>query len=45
VRCGRCEALCPQSIPIRDKLEETAQHMEGAIFHGAEFFSRPMFRK
>jgi len=45
VRCGRCEALCPQSIPIRDKLEETAQHMEGAIFRGAEFFSRPMFRK
>lgn len=45
VRCGKCEKLCPQSIPIRDRLQETAEHMEGAVFHGAEFFSRRMFRK
>lgn len=45
VRCGRCEALCPQKIPIREKLAECAQHMEGPIFHTAELFSRRMFRR
>ena len=45
VRCGKCEKLCPQSIPIRDRLQETAEHMEGAVFRGALFFSRRMFRK
>ena len=44
VGCGRCEKLCPQSIPIRAKLREASHHLEGPVFHCAEFFSRGMFR-
>ncbi len=29
VRCGKCEAHCPQSIPIREKLAETKVSLEG----------------
>jgi len=43
-KCGRCEKLCPQGIPIREKLAETAKHMEHPIFKGAEFFSRGLFK-
>lgn len=28
VGCGRCEARCPQHLPIREKLQETARQME-----------------
>ena len=27
VRCGKCEAVCPQGLPIRDKLAEISAHM------------------
>ena len=42
--CGRCEKLCPQGIPIREKLKETARHMEHPIFKVTEFASRGMFK-
>ncbi len=28
-QCGKCEAVCPQHIAIREKLAEIAAHMEG----------------
>lgn len=27
-RCGKCETLCPQALPIRDKLAEIAERMK-----------------
>lgn len=31
-KCGRCEAHCPQAIPIRDSLDDVAKVMEGRLF-------------
>lgn len=28
-KCGKCEAVCPQRLPIRDKLSEIAARMRG----------------
>ena len=42
--CGRCEKLCPQGIPIREKLKETARHMEHPVFKVTELASRGMFK-
>ncbi len=28
IRCGRCETLCPQGIPIREKLKEAVRELE-----------------
>lgn len=41
-KCGRCETHCPQHIPIREKLQETAQAMEGVPFRGARWLSRTL---
>ena len=27
-RCGKCETVCPQQIPIREKLHEIAERMK-----------------
>ncbi|MDD6346980.1 MAG: aldo/keto reductase [Lachnospiraceae bacterium] len=43
-QCGRCEKLCPQKIPIREKLAETARVMENPIYKIARFVSKGMFR-
>ena len=32
VQCGRCEAHCPQQIPIREKLKEAKKELEGPIY-------------
>ena len=39
-KCGRCEKHCPQHIPIREKLRETAKHMEGPAFRAARFANK-----
>lgn len=31
-KCGQCEKLCPQGIPIREKLDDVAKDMEGIFF-------------
>lgn len=41
-KCGRCETHCPQHIPIREKLQETARAMEGVPFRGARWLSRTL---
>lgn len=41
-KCGRCESHCPQHIPIREKLQETARAMEGVPFRGARWLSRTL---
>ena len=28
IRCGQCEAMCPQHLPIRKYLEDVARHFE-----------------
>jgi len=28
VRCGKCEAMCPQHLPIRDYLKQVSEHFE-----------------
>ena len=30
VECGECEPKCPQGIPIRERLQETAEALGGA---------------
>lgn len=44
VKCGKCEKHCPQSIPIRSKLEDVRKELEGPLFKpmvsAARFFLR-----
>ena len=28
IKCGQCEAMCPQHLPIRRYLEDVAKHFE-----------------
>jgi hypothetical protein len=28
IKCGKCEAICPQHLPIRDLLEDVAKEFE-----------------
>lgn len=39
-KCGKCEALCPQSIPIREKLEQTKRELEGFPYKLMKFFGK-----
>ncbi len=32
IGCGKCEAHCPQAIPIRQKLKEAGKELEGPIY-------------
>ena len=32
VQCGKCEKHCPQHIPIREKLKEAQQELEGPVY-------------
>ena len=32
VQCGKCEAHCPQQIPIREKLREARKALEGPVY-------------
>ena len=36
VKCGACEALCPQHIPIREHLSLAAQEIEAFVARPAE---------
>ena len=29
VRCGKCEGVCPQHLPIRELLKDVAREFEG----------------
>lgn len=39
-KCGKCEQHCPQSIPIREKLQEVCRELEGPGFRLARFANR-----
>ncbi len=30
-KCGKCEKVCPQHLPIRDRLKEVSKEMEGGM--------------
>jgi uncharacterized protein len=30
-KCGKCEQACPQHLPVRDRLSEVAEEMEGGM--------------
>lgn len=29
IKCGKCETMCPQHLPIREYMEDVAEHFEG----------------
>ena len=39
VRCGKCEARCPQGIKIRSQLAQVKRHMENPVFHAAKLIA------
>ena len=46
IRCGKCEQHCPQSIPIREKLQEADSDLRPLIYRVAIQAARAfMFRK
>lgn len=40
IGCGKCEAHCPQAIPIRDKLTQTTRELEGFPYRPMRFAIR-----
>jgi uncharacterized protein len=44
VQCGKCEKICPQTIPVRSKLREVSQHMEGPGFKFKVRVAKAAFR-
>ena len=36
-KCGKCEPLCPQKIPIMNSLKEVEKNMEGIMFKVSKF--------
>ena len=46
IRCGKCEQHCPQSIPIREKLQEADRDLRPLVYRVAIHAARAfMFRK
>ena len=46
IRCGKCEQHCPQSIPIREKLQEADRDLRPLVYRVAIQAARAfMFRK
>ena len=45
VQCGKCEAHCPQAIPIREKLIESRKVLEGFPYKPMRFFLKKIIRK
>lgn len=41
--CGKCEKVCPQHLPIKDKLKEVASDMEPSIIKPALWMARKYF--
>ena len=44
VECGRCEAHCPQHIPIRQELKNARKELEGPIYQVARKVIRLMMK-
>ena len=40
IGCGKCEKHCPQSIPIRQKLQEARKDLEGPVYKVAKKVSK-----
>jgi predicted aldo/keto reductase-like oxidoreductase len=43
MECGKCEKVCPQHLPIRERLKELASDMEPAIIKPALWLTRKYF--
>lgn len=44
IGCGKCEAHCPQAIPIREKIKEVKSVMEGPIYQTARVVARKVMK-
>jgi len=42
IKCGKCTPLCPQDIPIEEKLREAKRALEGPMYHIVRFGMRRM---
>ena len=40
IGCGKCESHCPQSISIREELNNVAKELEGASYKAVRAFSK-----
>ena len=45
VKCGKCEPLCPQSIPIREKLDQAQRELEGFPYKPMRWFIKTFMNK
>lgn len=43
IECGKCEKVCPQHLPIRERLKEVASDMEPAVIRPALWMARKYF--
>lgn len=43
-KCGKCETLCPQGIPIRQKLDIVSKEMEGVFFKPIVMLGRKIMK-
>jgi predicted aldo/keto reductase-like oxidoreductase len=43
IQCGKCEKVCPQKLPVREKLKEVVADMESSIFKPAMWAVRKYY--
>ena len=43
IGCGKCEKVCPQHLPIREKLREVAADMEPRVIKPALWLVRKYY--
>jgi hypothetical protein len=44
VKCGKCEKVCPQHMPIRENLQLVKKRFETPVYKVAGFISKGMFK-
>lgn len=44
MKCGKCETHCPQSLPIRDYLEDVKKGLEGPVYPILSFVAKKVAR-
>ena len=44
LKCGKCEKVCPQHMPVRKNLELVKKRFENPVYKAARFISKGMFK-